>query len=320
MEHEEQLTKEINYDIKDGRKMISNKVPIREFSFDMLCADPTIVIIAKRGSGKSFFTRNLLNYYRDIPCSIVISKTEKADPYFSCFFPDSYIYYEYDSKIIGKILFRQEEMKKKKGEKELRGKKLDVRACITMDDCLADSHEWKKDKFMKDLFFNGRHYEITFILVMQEPMGIGPDLRSNIDYIFLLASDQKTQRKKIFDHYVGIFNTFESFCQVYDALTTDFGIMVYVNTDRKPANGKPLNDPKNEKSIFDKIFWYKAKFIEDEKLRGHIGCSQFKKFHNENYNVNWKDIENKRKYAEIFQSNLDTKRGKRTIGIHKMKK
>ena len=47
------------------------------------------------------------------------------------------------------------------------------------------SENWKKEKTIKSIFFNGRHYNILFILTMQYPLGITPELRSNIDYVFI---------------------------------------------------------------------------------------------------------------------------------------
>ena len=53
----------------------------------------------------------------DIPVGIVISTTEKDSPFFSEFFPDTFIFYQYDSKIIKKLLIRQKLILKKAREK-----------------------------------------------------------------------------------------------------------------------------------------------------------------------------------------------------------
>ena len=49
--------------------------------------------------------------------------------------------------------------------------------------------ECSKDPLIYELMYNGRHYKILFMLTMQTPLGIKPDLRSNFDYFFLLATD-----------------------------------------------------------------------------------------------------------------------------------
>ena len=45
------------------------------------------------------------------------------------------------------------------------------------------------DELVKEIFFNGRHYKLLFLLAMQAPMGIPPDLRTNIDFTFLLKNN-----------------------------------------------------------------------------------------------------------------------------------
>ena len=39
---------------------------------------------------------------------------------------------------------------------------------------------------MRLLFMNGRHWKIILIITMQYPLGIPPNLRTNIDYVFIL--------------------------------------------------------------------------------------------------------------------------------------
>ena len=68
------------------------------------------------------------------------------------------------------------------------GKKLkDDRVLLVMDDCMSDKN-WVKDPNILELFFNGRHYHISFMLTMQYSKGLPPEMRGNLDYIFLLAS------------------------------------------------------------------------------------------------------------------------------------
>ena len=56
------------------------KLPINEFRLESMCEHPSIVMIAKRGSGKSVAIRAIMNSYRYIPGGIVISRTEKMSP------------------------------------------------------------------------------------------------------------------------------------------------------------------------------------------------------------------------------------------------
>jgi hypothetical protein len=91
--------------VKVGGNM---SLPIMEFQLDSMCENPAIVMIAKRASGKSWVCRSILRHFRDIPVGIIIAPTEKManPPFYSEFFPETYIHYEYRSEIIEKLLFR----------------------------------------------------------------------------------------------------------------------------------------------------------------------------------------------------------------------
>ena len=39
---------------------------------------------------------------------------------------------------------------------------------------------------IRGIFMNGRHWRITFMLTMQYCMDLPPDLRTNIDFVFIL--------------------------------------------------------------------------------------------------------------------------------------
>lgn len=244
-------------------------LPINEFKLSNMCKNPSIIMIAKRGSGKSWVCRDILRQFSDIPVGLVISPTERLanPPFYAEFVPDTYIHYDYSSSIIEKLLFRQDKMI----EKKIEGKNVDPRSFILMDDCLSKKHAWMRDEPILELLFNGRHYEIMYLLTSQNALGITPELRNNFDYIFLLNQDFIKEQKKIHDHYAGMFDTFESFRHVFKCLTDDFGCMVIVNRGSKA-------------SFLDKIFWYKAK----NQSIGMIGCQQYIDYHENNYDKSWK--------------------------------
>ena len=93
-------------DVKVGSNM---SLPVKEFKLETMCENPAIVMIAKRASGKSWVCRSILKHFKDIPVGMIIAPTEKManPPFYSAFFPDSYIHYEYRSEIIERLLFRQ---------------------------------------------------------------------------------------------------------------------------------------------------------------------------------------------------------------------
>ena len=84
-----------------------------------------------------------------------------------------------------------------------------------------------------------------FIISMQYPLGIPPNLRTNIDFIFILRENIVANRKRIYDNYAGMFPTFEVFCQVMDQCTENFECLVIDNTTKS-------------NKLEDTVFWYKA--------------------------------------------------------------
>jgi hypothetical protein len=207
---------------------------------------PVVVLIGRRDTGKSFLVRDLLYYHQDIPIGTVISGTEAGNGFFAEHVPKLFIHDEYNSAIIENILKRQKTVLKqiKKEMEAYKRTNIDPRAFVILDDCLYDN-KWTKDKLMRLLFMNGRHWKIMLIITMQYPLGIPPNLRTNIDYVFILREPYIANRKRIWENYAGMFPTFESFCQVMDQCTENFECLV-------------INNNAKSNKLQDQIFWYKA--------------------------------------------------------------
>jgi hypothetical protein len=215
---------------------------------------PVIVLIGRRDTGKSFLVRDLLFYHQDIPIGTVISGTESGNGFYSHHVPKLFIHDEYNSAIIENILKRQRTvLKQVKREMEaFKRSNIDPRAFVILDDCLFDD-KWTRDKMMRLIFMNGRHWKILLILTMQYPLGIPPTLRTNIDYVFILREPYIANRRRIYENYAGMFPTFESFCQVMDQCTENYECLV-------------INNNVKSNKLQDQIFWYKAENHKDFKL------------------------------------------------------
>jgi hypothetical protein len=247
------------------------KLQIKRFNIEDMCEHATIAMIAKRASGKSYLTRELLYHKRDIPSAIAISRTEKLNKFYSDFIPDSFIFSEYEPDILSRIYQRQAIMNEDNARRKKIGKReKDDRLMLIMDDCMSSKGTWLKDPNILELFFNGRHHHLSFILTMQFSLGIPPELRSNFDYIFLLAEDINSNRKRLYEHYAGMFPTFDVFCNVFSHLTADYGCMVINNRIHSP-------------NIADKVFWYKAREVPNFQL----GSERYIKYHKHSYDKEW---------------------------------
>jgi hypothetical protein len=215
---------------------------------------PVVVLIGKRDTGKSFLVRDLLYYQQEIPIGTVISGTEEGNGFYGKMVPKLFVHNEYNSAIIENILKRQRTVLKqiKKEMETYKRSTIDPRAFVILDDCLYDN-TWSRDKLMRLLFMNGRHWKVMLVITMQYPLGIPPTLRTNIDYVFILRENYIANRKRIYENYAGMFPTFESFCQVMDQCTENYECLV-------------INNNSKSNKLHDQVFWYKADNHGDFRL------------------------------------------------------
>lgn len=251
---------------------------LEEFKVETLIKDddgkyihPRIVMIAPSGSGKSWIVRNILYEMRDIPCGTVIAPTDKMNKFYDDFMPASFIHHDYKNDIVPKILQRQLKILEKNEEREKLGKKeIDPRTYLVMDDCMATKNEWMKDPKILEIMNQGRHFKLTYILTMQYCLGIQPELRTQFNFIFLLGEDNAASRKKLWEHWAGVFPKYDLFEQVFLQVTNNYGCMV-------------INNRIKTTDLTKKVFWFKAKEVPDFK----IGIPQYLKFHEERYDENY---------------------------------
>ena len=227
------------------------EIQLKRFDIKEIKDDKVIVLIGKRDTGKSFLCKDILYHHQNVPAGSVISGTEAANEFYSNMVPPIFIHEEYQPIIIENLLKRQKQLLNEKKD----GKQIDPRAFLILDDCLYDN-SWVKDTNVRSLFMNGRHYHILFILTMQYALGIPPNLRTNIDYVFILRENYVSNRKRLYEHYAGMFPTFEMFCQVMDQCTENYECLV-------------INNNAKSNKLTDQVFWYKAEPHDDFRI-----CSQ----------------------------------------------
>jgi hypothetical protein len=193
----------------------------------------------------SFLIRDLMYYHQNIPAGLVVSKTDKLTHYYEQFIPPVLIHEEYSPSLLDKLFDRQ--------NKALKENWPNPHAFLIFDDTISDANVWKRDTRIKEIFFNGRHYKILFLLTMQDPKAITPGLRSNIDFSFILRTPNQATRRALYENYCGMFPSYEIFEKVLDSCTEDYGCLVIDNTSRS-------------NKLEDQVFYYKASAHDDFRL------------------------------------------------------
>lgn len=261
-------------------------IKISYFDLNNICKNPTIIINAKRGSGKSTLVRELMNYFNVVlkyPACVLCSYSEKVDPYYSDFLPPGYIY-EDCQRMLNKVIKRQLNLKSINEKRKKDNKTpFDERILVVMDDCISDAKEWKKSTDLSEIFFNGRHYNITLILVSQDIVAIPPAFRLNIDIVILFNCDIQEEIKKLFQYYAGEFSNVQEFKDTLGAVCQDYGAMIILKRGFKSKN------------IEDKIFRFKADINLKPKM---FGCYKFQNLNNKYYNSEWLEEYNKLNFGD----------------------
>ena len=224
-------------------------IQLKKFDMSSIKPDKVVVLIGKRDTGKSFLCKDILYHHKGIPVGQVISGTEGANQFYSKIVPKLFIHGEFNTQIVQNMIKRQKVLIDKMNEGDT---SIDPRAFLILDDCLYDN-TWAKDKWMRSVFMNGRHFKLLFLLTMQYALGVPPNLRTNIDYVFIIRENYVSNRKRLYEHYAGMFPSFEMFCQIMDQCTENYECLV-------------INNNAKSNKLTDQVFWYKANPHDDFRI------------------------------------------------------
>lgn len=227
---------------------------------------PTCVILGRRGCGKSTLVSDLLYYCRKVSAGVVMSGTEDGNSFYSKYVPDLFVHSEYNPETIKQLIARQKLLGAKVSDKTDSASKTGMDTFLLLDDLMYDKR-MVKDKNIRCIFMNGRWLRIMCFLTAQYAMDIPPDIRGNIDYLFILKENIVENQKKLYKHYFGMFQTFEAFRTVLMQCTDGHDCLVLDNTCRS-------------NKIEDAVFWYCATPNREFK----IGSPALWNYHKSHYN------------------------------------
>jgi len=216
-----------------------------------------IVVIGKAGTGKSTVISSLLASKAHLaPVIQVFNGTEDSNSMYSTKCPPVLVYDKLDLNAMIQFKNRQTVAKANIPDNPW--------AIQVIDDC-TDDPKLLRHPIFQAYYKNGRHWHMIHILSLQYALDIMPNIRSNIDYTFLMREPIQKNRKKLFENYApGCVEHQEEFNELLDAFTEDFGALVICN--RTTSN-----------KIEDCIFYYKAdpNAISPTFRFGHQTCWDF---------------------------------------------
>mgnify|MGYP001574429164 CR=1 FL=1 len=231
-----------------------NCIELKKIDIGEMKSYSNILIIGRRGTGKTFLTTDILFHInKNIPKGCIMSATDSR--HYANIIPPSCNYDEYNSNIIEKITKDKFETNKNicsininNNNNNDNDNDNDSNSFLVLDNCLND-HDWKT-KYLRFLLMNSKNFKHTIIVTQSYPY-VTPTIRENFDYIFVLREHNVRMRNKIYESFVGnLALSFESFCQIMDQSTENYECLVIDNTSVSYK-------------IQEKLFWYKASEHKD---------------------------------------------------------
>ena len=220
------------------------------------------MIIGKRGTGKTTLLRTLMHQMHmlgHVHLPIGMSPTEESMEMMRDIMPAACVHRGMNTAAIGNIIRHQRAV----ARAEATGGDPREHILLCCDDCSYDKQALRTVE-IRDLFMNGRHLKLAFVLAQQYLVDLPPDLRANCDYVFALRDSIRDNVVKLHKMFFGAFSSFSDFEITFKTLTDNYGCIVLDNTTKSAA-------------LEDQVFWFKA---EPEVPRFRLGRARYHQLSN----------------------------------------
>ncbi|CAL44710.1 44.8 kDa ATPase [Spodoptera frugiperda ascovirus 1a] len=207
--------------IPEPGKMVDDSLVIPQFHHNLISpredsfmhpnqGGSKIAFVGKPGTGKSVMMRYIMYTKRKmIPVAVVMSGTESSTGFYSRIVPDAYIHNDCDQMALENFKERQLEARKRC---------VNPWALLVLDDCSTNKKNFTT-KIQEDLFKNGRHYKMLYLVGVQYPKDIPLTIRTCFDGVFLFRTGNMDVLKRLWE-YAGDFPNKETFYRVFNEVTS----------------------------------------------------------------------------------------------------
>ena len=223
------------------------EINISEYDPKTLPCDATILLVGKRNTGKTTLTRDLMWHMKDkLDIAIGMCPTEVVNHNLEFFIPKPLIFHSFDDQKLAQVL---------EWQKRCIANKKGFRTALIMDDCMSETTKSvvggkgsKKALASQDInkvFKLGRHLKLFFLNAMQYIKDAPPDIRGNVDVLFVFNTSSGTEREKLWKEYFAMFSKFADFNKVFDSCAQGYDCIV-------------LDMRKSMANVSDCVFFYRA--------------------------------------------------------------
>ena len=197
----------------------------------------SLVILAKRNSGKSYLMKNLLQYsvkineFQKIYC---ISPTEKINKFYSDIIPENCIFDNYSEEWVLSLIEKMSKINEGKTQQS----QSPINCLLILDDCTSDVN-MHQAKGIKMLYTRGRHSFIAICVISQNLKSVSPSIRNNSDYI-LTGQLNASNIEQLCESYRCPIISKKDFITLYKNSTSDYNFFV-INNNSVSTNIDDIN-------------------------------------------------------------------------------
>ena len=203
----------------------------------------TMLMVGRRGSGKSTMEETMMCWQRDkLDYVVVFSGTEDENGFWGKHLPPNFIYNNLYEEVLDKWV-KEHRMAFKRAKRA--GKRLPSIGII-IDDCMHDADVIRKAKVVRWIMLNGRHVNIFLLISAQWMLDCPTWFRENLDYVAAFRNHIVANRERYYMNFYGVFPSFESFDRVFQSETEEKGRALVID------NIVDSNE------VLDTISWWKG--------------------------------------------------------------
>ena len=199
---------------------------LKQFYPNTIPPEAVCVFVGPRGSGKSVAMANVLSQKRKyFSAGLVMSATEDGNSFWSKFVNKNFIYTEFRPNELKQMYQAQRER-----VKAWKRKSPPNIFCVA-EDVIYD-RTLRHDPTIRQIFFNGRHFNWFLMMSIQYAKSIPPEYRTNINILFVFGEDSHIERRKLYESFFGFIDTYQQFSDILNETTQNYGILVLDRTVR----------------------------------------------------------------------------------------
>ncbi len=216
----------------------------------------------------STLVSDLLYYLKDhLPMVVTMSGSEDGNHFYRQYSHPALIHGQYKPEIVNSMIKKQKEKLNKCDQHGIDPTtRPDLNVGFLLDDCGYKGRKIMGSEDMAQIFQNGRHLKVITIISLQYMMGLPPEARTNIDYVFALRENIVSNQRKLFDNFFGVFPKFAQFQETFAECTNNYECLV-------------LDNNSNSTNVTKCVYWWKA--TPDRKFK--IGSPQLWEYLNSRY-------------------------------------